>query len=86
MHRRDNDPSRGLALSSTSVLENGMTERFVVRPDRNGFSVCDVWTGDVAVIAMTPQDGLSLEDAEHTAGLLNRYAAERDRPVAVNRP
>ncbi len=62
-----------------------MAERFVVRPDRNGFSVCDVWTGDVAVIAMTPQDGLSLEDAEHTAGLLNRYAAERDRPVAIDR-
>ena len=51
-----------------------MTERFLVRPGPNGFSVYDVWTGEAAVIAMTPQDGLSREDAEHTAAMLNQRA------------
>lgn len=58
-----------------------MTERYAVRPDPSGFSVFDVWTGETAVIAMTPQDGLSLEDAEHTAALLNRRTERGDRKV-----
>ena len=56
-------------------------DRFGVRADPGGFSVYDVWTGAVAVIAMTPQDGLSREDAEHTAGLLNQRARQGDRAV-----
>ncbi len=51
-----------------------MTVRFLVRPGPTGFSVYDVWTGETAVIAMTPQDGLSREDAEHTAAMLNKRA------------
>lgn len=51
-----------------------MTERFLVRPGPTGFSVYDVWTGEIAVIAMTLQDGLSREDAEHTAAMLNKHA------------
>jgi hypothetical protein len=58
-----------------------MTDRFVIRPDKEGFSVYDVWTGEVAVIAMTAQDGMSREDAEHTAALLNRRAAGGDRKL-----
>ena len=58
-----------------------MTPRFVIRPDRESFSVCDSWTGQPAVIAMTPQTGLSREDAEHTAGLLNARADQNDRRV-----
>lgn len=58
-----------------------MTERYVIRPAADGFGVYDVWTGEVAVIAMTPQDGLSREDAEHLARLLNRRAAGGDRGV-----
>lgn len=71
----------GLACARTRVLENRMAERFFVRPDRNGFSVYDVWSGEVAVIAMAPQGGLSREDAEHTADLLNRRVAAGDRAV-----
>lgn len=56
-----------------------MNERFVIRPDQGGFSVCDMWTGEAAIIAMTPQTGLSQEDAEHTAELLNRRATAGDR-------
>ena len=58
-----------------------MAESFVVRPDRDTYSVYEVWTGEVAVIAMTPQGGLSREDAEDTADLLNRRSAAGDRTV-----
>jgi hypothetical protein len=51
-------------------------DRYTTRPDRDGFSVFDLWTGEVAVVAMTPQSRLSREDAEHTAELLNRRASE----------
>lgn len=33
-----------LARSLAEVLVIGMSERFLVRPDREGFSVYDVWT------------------------------------------
>ena len=56
-----------------------MTPRYVIRPDRESFSVCDSWTGQAAVIAMTPQTGLSREDAEHTADLLNKRAEQGER-------
>lgn len=58
-----------------------MMARYVIRPDREGFSVCDNWTGQPAVIAMTPQTGLSQEDAEHTRDLLNTRAERGERKV-----
>ena len=58
-----------------------MTQRFAIRADPEGFSVYDLWTGETAVIAMTPQSGISREDAEHTAELLNRRAEGGDRAV-----
>jgi hypothetical protein len=51
-----------------------MSERFAVRPDHTGFSVYDLWTGETVVIAMSPQDGLSRQDAEHTAAMFNKRA------------
>jgi hypothetical protein len=59
----------------------GMAERYSVRRDASGFSVFDLWTGETVVIAMTSQDGLSQEDAEHTAAMLNRRADGGDRSV-----
>jgi hypothetical protein len=58
-----------------------MTERFAVRPGPQGFCVYDIWTGEPAVIAMTPQTELSREDADHTADLLNKRARQGDRAV-----
>jgi hypothetical protein len=58
-----------------------MSERYATRPDGEGFSVYDRWTGEVAVIAMVPQSGLSQEDADHTTQLLNRRAAGGDRTI-----
>ena len=55
-----------------------MSERYQVRPDRGGFRVHDVWTGEAAVVAMTPQNGLSKADADHTAELLNQRAQHRE--------
>jgi len=56
-----------------------MIERFVIGPDREGFSVVDLWTGEVAVIAMTPQTGMPEVDAKHLAGLLNQRSEHGDR-------
>lgn len=56
-------------------------DRFIIRPDRDGYSVYDVVAGAVAVIAMSPQTGLSQADAEHTAELMNRRACEGERPA-----
>jgi len=62
-------------------MEAAMAERFVIRPDRAGYSVGDLWTGEPAVIAMLPQTGLSQDDAEHTASLLNGRAERGDRSI-----
>lgn len=56
-------------------------DRYVVRPETERYRVVDIWTGETAVIAMTPQDDMSEEDAWHTARLLNRRAAGGDRSV-----
>lgn len=58
-----------------------MIDRYQLRRGPNGYGVFDVWTGETAVIAMTPQDALSREDAEHTAELLNRRARQGERSV-----
>jgi hypothetical protein len=57
-----------------------MEPRYVIRPDPQGYSVRDLLTGQPAILAATPQKGLSQEDAEHTAELLNRTATEATRP------
>lgn len=58
-----------------------VTDRFVIRPDREGFSVVDIWTGEAAVIAMTPQTGMPEVDAQHLAELLNRRSESGERSV-----
>jgi hypothetical protein len=58
-----------------------MRDRYIVRPDASGFSVVDLWTGERAVIAMTPQGEMSKEDADHTAEMLNTRARRGDRSV-----
>jgi hypothetical protein len=60
-----------------------MSERYVIRPDPEAFTIVDLWTGEAAVIAMSPQTGLPREDAEHTAQLLNRRVREEDRSVGL---
>ncbi len=56
-------------------------DRYTTRPDREGFSVFDLWTGETVVIAMVPQDGMSREDADHTAKMLNARAERGDRTL-----
>jgi hypothetical protein len=58
-----------------------MTDRYIVRPDASGFSIVDLWTGELAVIAMTAQSEMSKEDADHTAEMLNTRARRGDRTV-----
>jgi hypothetical protein len=58
-----------------------MLRRYAIRPDRGGFSVFDIWTGEVAVVAMVPLNQLSRRDAEKGAELLNRRSERGDRTV-----
>ena len=62
-------------------MESRVIDRFVIRPGRSGFRVVDVWTGETVVIAMTPQDEMSEEDARHTATMLNRRAERGERTI-----
>jgi hypothetical protein len=61
------------------MAEERRTHRFAIRRDSTAWSVYEVWTGEAAVIALVPQTGLSEEDAQHTADLLNRRARGGDR-------
>lgn len=58
-----------------------MTERFSVRPDPAGFSVIDLGTGETLVIAMALQQGLSEQDAQHTARMLNQRHEQDAGPL-----
>ncbi len=48
-----------------------METRYVIRPDGQGYTIRDLWSGEPARLAGSPQVGLSQGDAEHTADLLN---------------
>ena len=63
------------------MTEERKTDRFALHRDRTAWTVFEVWTGEPAVIALVPQTGLSQEDAEHTAALLNRRARNGDRSL-----
>ena len=54
------------------------SDRFAMRRDASGWTVYEVWTGEAAVIASKPQAGLSEDDAQHTADLLNQRAQNGD--------
>jgi hypothetical protein len=56
-------------------------DRFAIRRDSEGWSVYELFTGKAAVIALTPQTGLSEDDARHTAELLNKRARQGDRSL-----
>jgi hypothetical protein len=75
----------GTGLGETANLGHAppMTPRYVIRPDRQGFSILDTATGQAAVIAMAPQSGLSEEDAAHTAALLNQRALQATGATAA---
>lgn len=65
----------------TLAAERRRYDRYAIRPDGEGYSVVDIWTAEPAVIAMTPQTGMSALDAEELAVMLNRQAAAGDRSI-----
>jgi uncharacterized protein (DUF1778 family) len=58
-----------------------MIERYVLRPDHNGFMVQDVLTGQPAIVAGARQVRLSEADARHMAKLLNEREDASDCAV-----
>lgn len=53
-----------------------MESRYVIRPEGQGYTVRDLWSGEPARLAGALQVRLSRDDAEHTAELLNRTTAD----------
>jgi hypothetical protein len=49
-----------------------LVKRFAIKSDRSGYAVYDSLTGLPAMIGTAPQDGLTLDEAEMTAEILNR--------------
>jgi hypothetical protein len=62
-------------------MEDRVLESYAVRPAETGFRIVEVSTGQTAVIAMTPQTGMSEEDAAYTAKMLNDRVARSERKV-----
>jgi hypothetical protein len=58
-----------------------MASRYDIREDSEGWSVFDIWTGEVVVIAFTPQTGMEVQDADELADLLNHQAQRGNRLV-----
>jgi hypothetical protein len=55
--------------------------RYDIREDPDGWSVFDIWTGEVVVIAFALQSGMDIQDADELADLLNHQAARGNRLV-----
>jgi len=68
------DPRNAAAFATAAKARRRQTERFVVEPDPGGFSVIDVWTGEPADFANRSQAGISEDDADAIAEILNRRA------------
>jgi hypothetical protein len=58
-----------------------MAARYDIREDLEGWSVFDIWTGEVVVIAFALQSGMDVQDADELADLLNHQAARGNRLV-----
>jgi hypothetical protein len=59
-----------------------MSARYNIRPDPDGWTVYDAVTGLPAELNDVTQIGLSLEDADDLADLLNRLHAEQSTGAA----
>jgi hypothetical protein len=59
-----------------------MRARYDIRPDPDGWTVYDTVTGSPTAVKDVTQTGLSLEDADDLADLLNRLHNEQSAPAA----
>jgi hypothetical protein len=58
-----------------------MVTRYHMKPGREGYTVYDIWTGEAVCVALMPQTGLSLQDAEDLVELMNSLTERGDRLV-----
>ena len=63
-----------LGAARSGPHDRPMSDRYAIRPDPQGFRIFDRMTGETVVLALTAQDGLSEQDAQHTADRPNRRA------------
>jgi hypothetical protein len=62
-----------------------VTERFVIRPDAEGFSVTDIWTGEAAIIAIAPNRPLRRRRGAHDETAQHPLRTRRPHGPAVGR-
>lgn len=58
-----------------------MTQRYDIRPDREGWTVFDLFTGEAVVIGQVTQTGLGVDDASELAALLDHKTLVGDRTL-----
>lgn len=70
-------------LETSQRLEQcvGMSQRYDIREDGEGWTVFDLFTGEPVVIDMVPQTGLDIQDADQLAELLDHPAMTRTRTL-----
>jgi len=56
-----------------------MNERYDIRPDDEGYTVFDIFTGKPVVIMEVPQVGLDMLGASDLAELLDKLAMRAER-------
>ena len=67
--------------SCSTPQDRLMLTRYQIRPDRGGFTVFDIWTGEPVCIALLQQTRLALDDARELAERMNTLVVRGDRFV-----
>jgi len=67
-------PAQAIEFSTLPRHDLPMLARYDIRPDEEGWTVFDVWTGCPAVVEGTRQEGLELQTADALADALGRLA------------
>lgn len=72
------DTAAGSREAPPAMPDERKKDRYAVRADASGHTVIEIWTGQPAVVAGVPQRGLSEDDAQHMAKLLNAQSRRGD--------
>jgi hypothetical protein len=72
------DSGAGSGQLSTTMPDERRKDRYAVRRDATGWTVFVTFSGEAALVGGVSQSGLSEDDAQHTAKLLNAQSRRGD--------